>query len=191
MTMNFGAIVSLLTSLSLGGPSGAIDARGDVCVRFQSRTTHTDGSALEVSIKAGDILEMKSAFDAGRSIEILDLALPDRRAVSLRLRPIRIMPKGATVRVVGSNGDRRTGTHAVAFAGAVSGEPDSFAFIGLTPTRVEGFVSLSRVTFFISSGGTWKMRLKVSTSSRVTWPSALAILALKAMTAMVNAVSRA
>jgi hypothetical protein len=45
----------------------------------------------------------------------------------------------------------------------------------------------SRPTFFISSRGMWKTSLKAPISSRVTTPSALAILAPRTITPMVNA----
>src|SRR3546814_6023843 len=47
---------------------------------------------------------------------------------------------------------------------------------------------LTRPTFFISSSGMWKTRLKASTSSRVTRPSALESLAPSTMTPMVKAI---
>jgi hypothetical protein len=138
--------------LWVGAASAAPDAGDAVRVRFAPQVTHAGGGAVEVSIAGGSIREMRSAFSAGQSVRVLDFAMPGGRAVSLHLSPVRMTPPRSTARVMGASGERRIRTSAIALAGAVSGAPGSFAFIGLTRNRVEGFVSLPGETFIISSG---------------------------------------
>jgi len=120
--------------------AGVADPARDVSVSDVFRLVERQeavGAALEA---APDLYEkLRSA----RRVTLADFPLEAQVAVDLELESFRMMAPDATIIVQTDEGRQEVPyPELVLLRGVVRGQPDSFAFLGITPTHVNGVVSL-------------------------------------------------
>ena len=92
-------------------------------------------------------------LSVGDRVELRGFALDDRTAVDLELERFELLAPGAGVVVGGEGGERPLALpDIVLLRGTVSGEPDSLAFVGVSPYGTHGFVRRAGGLHVLSTG---------------------------------------
>ena len=110
---------------------------------------------------------LDAAHDAGQGLLLPDLTLGQQLQVDLLLRPVSALAEGARAVVVGEHGTELVVPGVATFFGHVDGRTGE-AFLAVSATQVQGYVSVDDELFFLTSGGSENGQVLVSPASALS-----------------------
>lgn len=113
----------------------------------------SEGDRGDGLIKLDFDRDVYAQVKAAEKVRMTGFALDDRRTVELDLHRVTVFDKNATIVVGTDQGDvPMARPDVVLLSGSVVGEPDSFAFLGLSPHGTNAIIHQGEETFVVSSG---------------------------------------
>jgi len=142
-------------------------AQGVAVVDAPFRVAGASGAALVLTPRPDLPTRLEVAHGAGELLVLADLPLAADLSVGLALRPVSALEVGARALVVDAHGARLVAPRVATFSGYVEGRAGT-AFLAVSPTQVQGYVSLDGELFFITSGGSASGRVLVTPASALS-----------------------